>query len=376
MRNTEIMYDSAEKTPVVLPETEELLPPLTEEQLSALEADIARNGCYSPVVVNQDMVVIDGHNRKKLCEKHGVPYKIAVFEFADLLEAKQWALEAQKGRRNLDKWELGKIALKLKPELAARAKANMSVGGSKKKSAPQGESDAQEADAEQDDGLERNGDQVSDPAVERIIALERKPKKEQEGLRKSATLVAEKVNTRQRMAEAVGLSADMMGKIMKIDEYAPEVVRDALDKKEISVNQAYSVTRYLQQFPENERENQARIAMKLSKAGEEIRKNDEKIESRTKTAGLFIKAFASCIHLKPTEENVACWVDCTRMTRRAIQNAINEAKDYSEVFAAIAEILEQMLDAGAGDDALIVLARKRETDQASQNNDNKEEQSA
>ena len=115
MRNTGIMYDSAEKTPVVLSETEELLPPLTEEQLSALETDFVRNGCYSPVVVNQDMVVIDGHNRKKLCEKHGVLYKIAVFEFADLLEAKQWALEAQKGRRNLDKWEPGKIALKLKP---------------------------------------------------------------------------------------------------------------------------------------------------------------------------------------------------------------------------------------------------------------------
>ncbi len=61
------------------------------------------------------------------------------------------------------------------------------------------------------------------------------------------------------------------------------------------------------------------------------------------------------------------------MTRRAIQNAINEAKDYSEVFAAIAEILEQMLDAGAGDDALTVLARKREADRASKNNDENKE---
>ena len=47
-----------------------------------------------------------------------------VFSFADLLEAKQWALDTQKDRRNLDKWELGKIALKLKPEIKARAKTN------------------------------------------------------------------------------------------------------------------------------------------------------------------------------------------------------------------------------------------------------------
>ena len=37
---------------------------------------------------------------------------------------RQWALDTQKGRRNLEKWELGKIALKLKPEIEAKARAN------------------------------------------------------------------------------------------------------------------------------------------------------------------------------------------------------------------------------------------------------------
>ena len=49
---------------------------------------------------------------------------MAVFSFEDLLEAKQWRWIAQKGRRNLEKWELGKIALKLKPEIEAKARAN------------------------------------------------------------------------------------------------------------------------------------------------------------------------------------------------------------------------------------------------------------
>lgn len=47
----------------------------------------------------------------------------AVLAFDDLLEAKQRALDTQKGRRNLDKWELGKIVLKLKPESEAEARA-------------------------------------------------------------------------------------------------------------------------------------------------------------------------------------------------------------------------------------------------------------
>ena len=124
MKNTGITYTSAERSPVILPEMAELLPPLSAEQSAALEEDLLRNGCYSPVIVNEDMVIVDGHNRQALCEKHGLPYTMTVFSFEDLLEAKQWALDTQKGRRNLEKWELGKIALKLKPEIEAKARAN------------------------------------------------------------------------------------------------------------------------------------------------------------------------------------------------------------------------------------------------------------
>ena len=38
MRNTGVEYGSTDRTPVVLPEMAELLPPLTGEQLAALEA--------------------------------------------------------------------------------------------------------------------------------------------------------------------------------------------------------------------------------------------------------------------------------------------------------------------------------------------------
>ena len=71
MRNTGVEYGSADRTPVVLPEMAELLPPLTGEQLAAMEADLLKNGCYSPIIVNEDMVIIDGHNRQRLCEEHG-----------------------------------------------------------------------------------------------------------------------------------------------------------------------------------------------------------------------------------------------------------------------------------------------------------------
>ena len=305
MRNTGTIYSSTERSPTVLPEMAELLPPLTGEQLAALEADILANGCYSPVIVNEDMVIVDGHNRQRLCEQHGLPYQMAVFSFADLLEAKQWALDTQKGRRNLDKWELGKIALRLKPDIEAKAKANQSAAG---------------------------GDKFGEKPL-------------------SATLpeAVSSVDTRKELADAVGLGERTMGKVMQIDEHAPPAVKDALDSGDLSINQGYNITRQVQELPEDQREEAAAQAVELEKAKKEIQQADAESNRRHKIAGLFCKAFERAVLLTPTEENVRIWTQCTRMTPEEIEDNAKEARELAEVFAAIAGILETLLPGGDSD---------------------------
>ncbi len=306
MHNTGTIYSSTERIPTVLPEMAELLPPLTGEQLAALEADILANGCYSPVIVNEDMVIVDGHNRQRLCEQHGLPYQMAVFSFADLLEAKQWALDTQKGRRNLDKWELGKIALRLKPDIEARAKENMSAGG---------------------------GDQKSEDA--------------KSGCANSQNPISP-VNTTQELADAVGIGHQTMSRIMQIDEHAPPAVKDALDSGDLSINQGYNITRQVQELPEDQRDEAAAQAVELEKAKKEIQQADAESNRRHKIAGLFCKAFERAVLLTPTEENVRIWTQCTRMTLEEIEDNAKEARELAEVFAAIASILEAMLPGNIG----------------------------
>ena len=298
MHNTGTIYSSTERIPTVLPEMAELLPPLTGEQLAALEADILKNGCYSPVIVNEDMVVIDGHNRQRLCEQHGLPYQMAVFSFEDMLEAKQWALDTQKGRRNLDKWELGKIALRLKPDIEARAKENMGTRTDLSATLPKG----------------------SDP-----------------------------VDTRRELAGAVGLGERTMGKVMQIDEHAPPAVKEALDSGDLSINQGYNITRQVRELPEEQREEAAALAVELEKAKKEIRQCDAEADRRGRIADLFCKAFEKAVLLTPTEENVRIWAECTRMTREEIEDSVKDARELAEVFSTIAGILESLLPGGDGD---------------------------
>ena len=306
MRNTGTIYSSTECTPTVLPEMAELLPPLTGEQLAALETDILKNGCYSPVIVNEDMVVIDGHNRQRLCEQHGLPYQMAVFSFEDMLEAKQWALDTQKGRRNLDKWELGKIALRLKPDIEARARENMSAGG---------------------------GDQKSEGA--------------KSGCANSQNPISP-VNTTKELADAVGIGHQTMSRVMQIDEHAPTAVKEALDSGDLSINQGYNITRQVRELPEEQREEAAALAVELEKAKKEIRQCDAEADRRGRIADLFCKAFEKAVLLTPTEENVRIWTECTRMTREEIEDSVKDARELAEVFSTIAGILESLLPGGDG----------------------------
>ena len=292
MKNTGITYTSAERSPVILPEMAELLPPLSAEQSAALEEDLLRNGCYAPIIVNEDMVIVDGHNRQALCEKHGLPYTMAVFSFEDLLEAKQWALDTQKGRRNLEKWELGKIALKLKPEIEAKARANQGTRTDLSATLPES---------------------------------------------------SDTVDTRKELAEAVGLGERTMGKVMQIDENAPEVIKEALDKKELSINKGYDLTRQLQDVPDDQREQAAAELLEYEKAKKDLKQQNAEIDRRGKVANTFCKAYEKASLLTAAEEDVRCWTEGTRMTLEELQDTVKESRKIAQVFAAIADIIEQKI---------------------------------
>lgn len=295
MQNTKNEYGSDQRTPVVLPEMEHLLPPLSVEQFSSLESDILENGCYAPIIVNEAMIVIDGHNRFRICEKHDLPYKMLVFSFADLLEAKQWALDTQKGRRNLDKWELGKIALKLKPEIEARARANMAAGG---------------------------GDHKSESA--------------KSGLMISPNPIFP-VNTRKEAAQAVGIGEQTMGRITQLAETAPQALKDALDRKDVSINQGWKILKAVQHLPPEEQES---AAAEMLSAVREIDQLDAEAERRGKIAGLFCKAYERAVLLTPTLENVRIWVENTRMRPDEIEDSVKESYELAQAFQTIGDLLK------------------------------------
>jgi site-specific DNA-methyltransferase (adenine-specific) len=97
---------------VVDPEFAKLLIPLTTDEREWLKQSLKREGCRDPLVAwrhDGKRILMDGHNRKEICEKHGISYRVVEVELESREAAKLWIEEHQAARRNLS--EQAKLAL-------------------------------------------------------------------------------------------------------------------------------------------------------------------------------------------------------------------------------------------------------------------------
>ena len=175
------------KTLKIHSELQTLLPPLTDEECKGLEADIVAHGCLSPLVT-WDGIIVDGHNRYEICQKHGLPFETIELTFDSLDQAKLWAWQHQEHRRNMTSYQRTALALKFKPMLATKGKANMSSGG--------------------------------------------------KGLENSPNLTKE-TNTRQEIAQLAGVSDNTVARVEYLEEHADEETKEKLRQGKTSINKEY-----------------------------------------------------------------------------------------------------------------------------------------
>ena len=125
---------------------------------------------------------------------------------------------------------------------------------------------------------------------------------------------------------------------MKIESKAPAVVREALGRNELSLNQAYKITRKVADLPEEEREESAVEEMKRIKRT----KGTRKMATPDKIGAMFNKAFELSLRLEATEENVERWVADCRMTEEDVEKLIEDSQTLTETFYNISNTLRRV----------------------------------
>jgi len=97
----------------IIEEFKNLIPPLTNEEYNLLERSILEEGVRDPLVIYGDLMIVDGHNRFEIAQKHNLDFKTVSKEFKNMDEIKIWIIENQLGRRNLNESQRAMIAARL-----------------------------------------------------------------------------------------------------------------------------------------------------------------------------------------------------------------------------------------------------------------------
>ena len=96
--------------------------PLTAEEHDALERSLLAEGCRDALVLWGD-VLVDGHNRYGICQKHSIPFQTLQSTLFNTMEdVHLWMIDQHLGRRSVSDFQRGVLALRKREILTERAR--------------------------------------------------------------------------------------------------------------------------------------------------------------------------------------------------------------------------------------------------------------
>jgi len=94
--------------------------PLTPEEHESLERSLLAEGCRDALVLWGE-VLVDGHNRYGICQKHGLPFQtVQNLRFQSMADVHLWMIDQHLGRRSVSDFQRGLLALRKREILAER----------------------------------------------------------------------------------------------------------------------------------------------------------------------------------------------------------------------------------------------------------------
>ena len=201
----------------ILPELQAYIDPLTPDEYEALERSILTEGCRDALVLWGN-VLVDGHNRYRICQQHGVPFQtVQNTAFQSLEDVQLWMIDQHLGRRSISDFQRGVLALRKREIITQRrAAAAAAVQAAQTHRSPEDSTAPWEGE--------------TDPAVAQPLA--QLPKVPDQAL-----------DTREALARAARLSPSQVKQIETIQQQAAPEVVSAVKTGELSLSAAATLAR-------------------------------------------------------------------------------------------------------------------------------------
>jgi N6-adenosine-specific RNA methylase IME4 len=206
------------------------IPALTAEEKQQLTANILAEGVRDAIVLaeypSEDgeviQVISDGHNRYSIATEYSLPFNTETITFDSYADVKEWMIKLQFGRRNLNNYQRGVLALQLSSifeEKALERKREAMLKSNLKQGRPSVvDTHTDMFDMEENGEVEETFCTISD---------------------KTSTAM----DTGSELSKIANLGRNTIAQIKKIETLADDNIKAKLQTGEMSVNAAYKEVR-------------------------------------------------------------------------------------------------------------------------------------
>lgn len=112
------------------PEYKKIVPSLSDRDYDLLKSSIKeRGGNEVPIIVNKQNEILDGHHRYRACLELELDPKIEVKEFSDPISEKEFIIDINRNRRQLNAFQISELGYKLEELVKEKSKIRMSEAG-------------------------------------------------------------------------------------------------------------------------------------------------------------------------------------------------------------------------------------------------------
>ena len=177
-----------------------MVPKLSQQDYKSLKQSIKENGLYMPLIVNQDMILLDGHHRYSACVELGVEPQVEV-RFTDPLSEKLFVIHANLKRRQMTSAQKMEMGYTIKPIYEELAKRNSLFN-------------VKHANTNSDNRNENVGSSGSSEPIGRV---------------------------NEAIAKEVGLSRATYQRGETLLKNAPEIWNDQIKAGKLTINRAYNI---------------------------------------------------------------------------------------------------------------------------------------
>lgn len=110
------------------PEYQGMMPPMSQDEYSALKESIKVKGLDYPIDVNKKGEILNGHHRLKICRELGIEPEHRIRDFKDSQQEKRFVIESNIMHRHLNKFQIIEVSQPLLEMEKVEAKKRILLG--------------------------------------------------------------------------------------------------------------------------------------------------------------------------------------------------------------------------------------------------------